>query len=176
MRKFSTLTGFILLIVSHTAAADLFGMEDDSYAGIQIAIPLETKHPGLALEKAEYTALFINQRDGFSEGASLSFSPEGTHIGYLKPSQSFDLGVSDLERHSIRLDLNADLSATHISSDTAAGIILLTALVVAFFRVVDEVADEIADCVTDDDDDCHDDDDAEEADRLVITEKPASGS
>ena len=148
----------ILLLTGLPAHADLFGDADDHYAGVQISIPLEVSQGRHSLQKIEFSALLINQRDGFREGLAFIQRADGLQsLEYLQPSRRFKPGISRVSDYTLPLiQLDNDSLLTHNVSGFEAVVYLAAGLVV-FAKIVDDVADSIIECI-EQDSTCHQDD------------------
>jgi hypothetical protein len=148
----------ITLLTALPANADIFGNADDHYAGVQISIPLEVSQGRHSLQKIEYSALLINQRDGFREGLAFIQRADGIQsLEYLQPSRHFKPGLSRISDYTLPLmQLDNDSVLTNNVSGFEAVVYLAAGLVV-FAKIVDDVADSIIECI-EQDSTCHQDD------------------
>ena len=141
----------ITLLTALPASADIFGNADDHYAGVQISIPLEVRQGRHSLQKIEYSALLINQRDGFREGLAIIQRADGLQsLEYLQPSRQFKPGLSRTSDYTLPLmQLNNDSLLTGNVSGFEATL-YLAACVVVFAKVVADVADSVIACIEQD--------------------------
>ena len=94
----------IAVLTSYPASADVLGDEDDQYIGLQLTIPLDRHRNRLSANKIEYSTLIINQQDGLREGIAFTRNFDGTStLGYLTPSDEFEIGLSSVSNHIVPL-------------------------------------------------------------------------
>ena len=60
--------GGVVLLTSTIINADEFGAADDTYVRFQVKIPFAAKRFSLFSSHNEYSAILINQADGFKNG------------------------------------------------------------------------------------------------------------
>jgi len=156
------LSGLIIL-TNPPVSADVFDETDDRYFGIQMTIPLDTSRNSIFAGKAEYSAMFVDQRDGITDGVTYTLHANGAQtIGLLSPSTSFEIGRSKLSDYTIPVVNLTEGSAIHSNYGMENPFIMIAIGAVVIVKLVDVVADEIVNCIAKDDDDCNDEDDGEE--------------
>lgn len=153
MRSFLVgIIGAISLLGGSSATADVLGAADDTYAGLQVTIPLNKNRAGLFSRKSEINAVLINQADGNRDGLVFTRDMNGKRtIGYLRPSQTYQVGrgrISDYTMPLISFDENA-ASQTDYAGEMIFGLIVGVAVVV---KMLDFAADEFGDCLDPDTD------------------------
>lgn len=136
-----------------SAIADVFGEEDDSYLGLQVAVPFDSSLVKLVSGRFEYSALLVNQTEGIRDGFTFIRDINGAHtFGYLQPSQTFRLGqskVSDYAIPVVSLHEGSDVQNVYNTEDMIVGLVIGIAMVAA---LVNKVGNEIDDCFDSDSD------------------------
>ena len=152
------LSGFIIL-ATFPVSADVFGATDDRYFGFQMTIPLDTGRSGLFADKAEYSAMIVDQRDGIKDGVTFTWHANGAQtIGLLSPSTSFEIGQSKVSDYTIPVVSLTEGTGIHNNYGAGESILYLAIGLAVFVKVVDYASDEILGCIVDEDDDCNDED------------------
>jgi hypothetical protein len=149
------LSGLIILANSPVSAG-VFGETDDRYFGIQMTLPVDTGRSSHFAGKAEYSAMIIDQRDGIKEGVAFTQHANGDQvIGYLTPSTSFKIGQSKMSDYTIPVVSLTEGAGIHNNYSTADTVLYLALSLAVFVKLMDYIADEITDCITEEDD-CED--------------------
>lgn len=135
-------------LMGSIATADVFGEDDDTYVGFQVTIPIDANHADFLPAKNAYSFMVTGQNDGIREGIAFTRDINGIKtIGYLRPSQTFEIGQSRISDYTIPvMNLN---EGNEIRSDLSAGSEIVFGLVVGIAVVVkllDYAAEEIVDC------------------------------
>ena len=147
MKKFFIgLISCVIILSSSLVYADILGGGDDRYIGFQVAIPFKANGAGLFSGKAEYSALLIDQRNGYKEG--ISFTQDiyrNQTMGYLRPSRTFEIGHSRISDHSIPLLTRDQEGVTQFGLVTGVAAIVVVGALVTIL-VVDTTA-AIVDCI-----------------------------
>ena len=149
MKKFIIgLVGAMTFSMGSIANADVFGEDDDTYAGFQVTIPIDVNRAHFLPAKNEYSFMVIGQNDGIRDGIALTRDINGTRtIGYLRPSQTFEIGRSRISDYTIPvMSLNQE---TDFRSDFSGGGEIVFGLVVGIafaVKLIEYAAEEIEDC------------------------------
>jgi len=118
----------IFALTSSIASADFLGEADDSYLGVQMTMPLESKSRGIFSGRKQYNYLLIEQKDGIKEGIALTYDSSGNKtLNYLRPSATFDIIDSGFEEYAVPiLRLDSEASTNNSSENyAAAGLVAL---------------------------------------------------
>jgi len=152
-----------MLLAGTPVNADVFGRGDDHYIGLQMTLPLDLNHGSLFARKAEYSVMFIEQRDGLKEGVAFTRAGDGTQtLGYLRPTYDFKIGQSRISNHAIPVAQFDGYGTPYRHYEGAEVVLAIAVGAVVLVKLVDHASDEIVDCVTEDDTDnifCPDDED-----------------
>ncbi len=135
--------------------ADLLGDEDDTYVGLQLMMPLESKSAGQFFRNAQHSLLMIGQSDGIREGVAFTQFGHGMReVSYLSPSNNFEIGTSRISDHAIplmRIDDEGIINTGYSENSMGAlqlGVFLVASAVIVLY-VVDETVDETVEILDD---------------------------
>ncbi len=118
----------IFTLTSSIASADFLGEADDSYLGVQMTMPLDSKSMGIFSGRNQYNYLLVEQKDGIKEGIALTRDSSGNKtLNYLRPSATFDIIDSSFTEYAVPiLRLDSEASTNNSSTNYAtAGLVAL---------------------------------------------------
>ncbi len=119
----------ILGLTSSIANADFLGEADDTYIGVQMTMPLDSKSMGIFSGRYQYSYLLIEQNDGIKDGIALTQDSNGNQIlNYLRPSDTFDIIESSLSEYAVpilRLDEQANTDTNNSTNYAGVGLVAL---------------------------------------------------
>ena len=118
----------IFTLTSSIASADFLGEADDSYLGVQMTMPLDSKSMGIFSGRNQYNYLLVEQKDGIKEGIALTRDSSGNKtLNYLRPSATFDIIDSSFTEFAVPiLRLDSEASTNNSSTNYAtAGLVAL---------------------------------------------------
>ncbi|MDH3629956.1 MAG: hypothetical protein OER98_02450 [Gammaproteobacteria bacterium] len=118
----------IFALTSSIASADFLGEADDSYLGVQMTMPLDSKPMGIFSGRNQYNYLLIEQKDGIKEGIALTHDSGGNKtLNYLRPSATFDIIDSRFPEYAVPiLRLDGEVSTSNNPTNyAAAGLVAL---------------------------------------------------
>ena len=111
------LTGFlggIVLLTSTIINADEFGTADDTYVRFQVKIPFAAKRLSLFSNHNEYSAILINQVDGFKNGLVFTRYTNGNQaVGYVLSDITLPLVIRD-SKGVDQLNINGGTSGASV--------------------------------------------------------------
>ena len=119
---------FIFALTSSIASADFLGEADDSYLGVQMTMPLDSKPMGIFSGRNQYNYLLVEQKDGIKEGIALTRDSSGKKtLNYLRPSATLDIIDSSFAEYAVPvLKLDSEPSTNNSSTTYAvAGLVTL---------------------------------------------------
>ena len=88
--------GGVVLFTSTIINADKFGAADDTYIRFQVKIPFAAKRLSLFSNHNEYSAILINQVDGFKNGLVFTRYTNGSQtLGYVLSDITLPLVIQD---------------------------------------------------------------------------------
>lgn len=137
MRKF--LIGFlggVVLLTSTIVTADEFGVADDTYIRFQVKIPFAAKRLSLFSNHNEYSAVLINQADGFKNG--LVFTR------YTNGNQTMGYVLSDI---TLPLVIQNRKGVNQSNMNQGASVLGAVVGVVAIIAVAKKAAEEVTESV-----------------------------
>ena len=159
----SVILSGLIILANSPVSADVFGETDDRYFGFQMTIPLDTGRSGLFADKAEFSAMIVDQHDGIKDGVTFTWHANGAQtIGYLSPSTSFEIGQSKVSDYSIPVVNLTEGAGIHNNYRTDETVLYLVVGLAVFVKLVDYASDEIVDCITHENGDCEDEDEDED--------------
>jgi hypothetical protein len=147
------------LLISISARADVLGDSDDTYIGLQVTIPLDTRSAGLFSQSNQFSLLLIEQDDGFKDGIVMTMDNEGLeNFSYIAASPDFAIGssrISDYATPLFQRNRQGRLSTAQTSySGLEFGILLIAGSVF----IIDKLFD-VFDDIDEYDDDKHESED-----------------
>jgi len=147
------LVGSVSILMSSLLYADVLGGGDDKYIGLQMRIPFEANGKNLFSARVEYSALLITQQDGYKEGITFTQDIYGNQsMGYLRPSNTFHIGRSNISDYSMPLLIRNQDS---VSQYGLVGTVVIGAVVVvAFAKLIKKTADDLFCAIDDSDPEC----------------------
>jgi len=133
--------GGVILLTSTIINADEFGIADDTYIGFQVKIPFAAKRLTLFSNQNEYSAVLINQVDGFKNGLVFTRYSNGNQMmGYVLSDITLPLVIQD----SNGVDqLNANGGAATVLG-AVVGVVAMIAIAKKTAEVVTEAVVETA--------------------------------
>jgi hypothetical protein len=118
----------IIALTSSIARADFLGEADDSYLGVQMTMPLDSKSMGIFSGRNQYNYLLVEQKDGIKEGIALTQDSSGNRtLNYLRPSATFDIIDNSFPEYAVpilRLDSEASTNTSSVNY-AVAGLVAL---------------------------------------------------
>ncbi len=136
------LTGFlggVVLLTSTIINADEFGAVDDTYVRFQVKIPFAAKRFSLFSSHNEYSAILINQADGFKNGLVFTRYTNGSQVmGYVLSDITLPLVIRD-SKGVDQLNMNGEISGASVLGAVVG--------VVAIIAVAKKAAEEVTEAV-----------------------------
>ena len=106
--------GGVVLLTSTIINADEFGMGDDTYIRFQVKIPFAAKRLSLFSNHNEYSAILINQVDGFKNGLVFTRYTNGNQaVGYVLSDITLPLVIRD-SKGVDQLNINGGTSGASV--------------------------------------------------------------
>ena len=140
------LIGSVMILGTSLVYADVLGGGDDRYIGFQVTIPFKTNGAGLFSGKAEYSALLIDQRNGYKQG--IPFTQDiyrNQTMGYLRPSRTFEIGHSRISDHTIPLLTRDQQGVTQLGLVTGVAAVVVVGVLVT--KVLVETSAAVVNCI-----------------------------
>ena len=148
----SFLAGLILFPGPESHAQTLDD-EDDTYLGLQVSIPLEASTRNTGLVNAEYSLLVVNRNSGITDGAVWTYDAAGRHtIGYLRPSETFTVGQSNIADYTLPLLSSEDGGGLGVNYQIS-GMDIVLYTIGGLYILGDVLEDALGDLFDRDDDD-----------------------
>ena len=147
------LVGSVSILMSSLLYADVLGGGDDKYIGLQMRIPFEANGKNLFSARVEYSALLITQQDGYKEGITFTQDIYGNQsMGYLRPSNTFHIGRSNISDYSMPLLIRNQDGASQYG--LVQFVVVGAVVVVAFGKLITKAADHLVCAIDDSDPEC----------------------
>ena len=135
----------VSILMSSLVCADVLGAGNDRYIGFQMRIPLVANSRSPASARLEYSVLLIEQSDGYKEGIALTQDIYGNQtMGYLRPSNAFYIGRSNISDYSIPLVIRNEDGVSQFGLVGIAVVAVVGVVVVG--KLLVEVTDDIVEC------------------------------
>ncbi len=131
--------GGVVLLTSTIINADEFGMGDDTYIRFQVKIPFAAKRLSLFSNHNEYSAILINQVDGFKNGLVFTRYTNGSQMmGYVLSDITLPLVIQD-GKGVDQLNMNGGTSGATVLGAVVG--------VVAMIAIAKKAAEEVTESV-----------------------------